>query len=926
MLSFRLTLVSAALLPVLPLAAGAQTGPASASPWTIDDLLTAETAGAFAISPDGRFVVWTKSEMDTEAGRRYANLWITRTADGEAWALTHGKDSFASPQWSPDGTLLAFTSSREVPDKSPDATGSQLWLMRMAGGEPWPVTTSVRGLRQFSWQGASSDTIVFAAQEAVSQRDRVIKKRDDTGRAVEDTLDAPPVRLWSLAVKSKAIRRLTDQRDPIQSIALSPDGRRAITRNTASLSHQFDAKTPPRTFLVDLASGERREILRRPVDHDGRPYRVVPGAMAWSRDGRGIYISYQYSSHEIYRSASVTLLGWYDVDADRFTRIDLDWPRGLGSLASAPGGFIAMLEDGVRLEPARYTRTQSGWTRQWIEGDHVGRFTSLTLADSGNAIAYTMSTATTPPQPFFAALRGARLDAPKQIASLNESFAKKPQLRAEVIHWTGARGDTVEGILYYPLDYREGRRYPLIHSIHGGPAGADRDAWSQSWGAPVVLYLQKGAFALKTNYHGSCCYGLDWVESIGNGNYYDLEVPDLEAGVDHLIARGLVHRDSVATAGWSNGAILSTALTVHNPQRYRAAIVGAGDVEWISDWGNVDFGASFDNYYFGKSPIEDPQLYIDKSPYFRLPRVRTPTILFTGTEDRNVPPSQSWSHFRALQQLGNTETRLVLFPGEPHGLGKLAHQRRKVEEEIRWLDRHLWGRPDTSRVVIAEASPLAGLLRLADAATDGAIFGVRVAVTDADGRDLRDGDAAATILVPETVRRDSIEVGRFEVTRAQWQSFERAYPVPAGTENLPVAGVTFERAQAYTAWLAARTGRPFRLPTRAEWDRLGAGTGGNMLDYWAGYAPNPDDAAMLADIIARLPGDAPLLRDVGALSHDAAGDPPIYDLGGNVAEWVTAGGGTGEPAGASADRPADRKAKLAPAAPAYRGLRVVVGR
>ncbi|MCI0434902.1 MAG: prolyl oligopeptidase family serine peptidase [Gemmatimonadetes bacterium] len=942
MMSRRLPFLAPVLIAFHAASLSAQAGSGRSDRWTIDDLLTAETAGSYAISPNGRFVVWTKSEMDEEKGRRYSNLWITRTADGEAWAMTHGKDSFGSPQWSPDGRLLAFTSSREFPDRSPDATGSQLWLMRIAGGEPWPVTTSLRGLRQFEWKGSSSDTLVLAAQEAISQRDRVKKKLDDTGQAVEDTLDSTPVRLWALAVKSKAIRRLTDQPDPIQTMAVSPDGRRAITRNTASLSYQFDAMTPPRTFLVDLASGDRREILTRPVDHDGRPYRIVPVAMAWSHDARGIYIEYEYSSHAIYRSASIAMLGWYDVDTHGFTRVPLDWPRGLGSFAVVPGGFLAMLEDGVRLKPARFDRSAAGWTRHWIEGEHVGRFTAITVADSGNAVAYTMTTATTPPQPFFAVLNGARMGTPKQLASLNESFAKKPALRADVIHWTGARGDSVEGILYYPIDYVEGRRYPLIHSIHGGPAGADRDAWSQSWGAPVVLYLQKGAFALKTNYHGSCCYGLEWVESIGNGNYYDLEVPDLEAGVDHLIARGLVHPDSVATAGWSNGAILSTALTVHNPQRYKAAIVGAGDVEWISDWGNVDFGASFNNYYFGKSPIEDPQLYIDKSPYFRLPRVRTPTLLFTGTEDRNVPPSQSWSHFRALQQLGNTETRLVLFPGEPHGLGKLAHQRRKVDEEMRWLDLHLWGRTDTARIVIAEASPLAGLLQLGAAARVDGLYGVRAETADPDdgatiaaardgavnaaSRAGGSGGPIASILVPETVRRDSFEVGRFEVTRAQWKAFEPAFDVAPGPANLPVSGISFERARAYAAWLAERTGRAFRLPTKTEWESLGAGSGGNTLDYWAGYAANPDDAAALASIVATVPGNSPLLREVGATMGDAIGDPPVWDLGGNVAEWVMLPDGTGEALGRSADRPADRRSRPAPAAPEYRGLRVVVGR
>lgn len=900
--------VAAGVLVVLLL--GLLAPPAAAqSRWTVDDILYSESAGAYTISPDNRYVVWTKSEVDREAGKRYSNLWITRVADGESWQLTRGKDTFGSPRFSPDGEMIAFTSSREAPDKAADATGSQLWLMRMAGGEPWALTTSLRGLRQFVWKGPSSDTIVFTAQELIGERDRAKKKADDTGIAVEDTLDSPPLRIWTVAVEGGEVRRITDNTARIETMAVSPDGRQAITRNTRSLSYGYDAKTPPTAFLVDLATGEEVEILTREVNVMGRPYRVVPGSMEWTADGRGVLMSFEYSSHPIYRSATISLMGLYDPRADRFTPIDLDWERGLSDFEVVPDGFLATLEDGVRTRLAHYGANGEGWHRRWIEGDHASRMSGWTASDDGRLLAYAMSTATTPTQPFLTPLDGVRLGEPKQLAKLNPAFAKKPAVRAEVIRWTGAEGDEVEGILYYPIDYREGRRYPLVLSIHGGPAGADRDAWSQSWSAPVLLYLQRGAFSLKVNYHGSCCYGLAWVESIGNGRYYELEVPDIEAGVDRLVAQGLVHEDSIATAGWSNGAILSTALTVHNPERYRAAIVGAGDVEWISDWGNVDFGASFDNYYFGRSPLEDPQFYIDKSPFFKLDRVRTPTILFTGTEDRNVPPSQSWSHFRALQQLGNVETRLVLFPGEPHGLGKIAHQRRKVDEEMRWLERHLWGGTDTTRFALNPSSPLAALLRMSDIARVGSDYGV-----------LENGT-----LVPELVARDSFDVARFEVTRAQWKAFDGGYVYEPGTGNHPIAGITFERARAYAQWLAQRTGRSVRLPTKAELESLGAGSG-NTLDAWAGYTPNPEDLVRLRAEIARLAGDSPLLRAVGSTPADAVGQPPVYDLGGNVAEWTAGPDGTGVIVGASADQPKDRTAGTLHASPAYRGVRVIAGR
>ena len=129
-----------------------------------------------------------------------------------------------------------------------------------------------------------------------------------------------------------------------------------------------------------------------------------------------------------------------------------------------------------------------------------------------------------------------------------------------------------------------------------------------------------------------------------------------------MIGKGLVDPDKVATLGWSNGSILSTSLLINYPSRYKVASVGAGDIEWISDWGNVDFGDSFDSYYFGKAPFEDPQLYIRKSPFFKMDKIQAPVLIFHGTADTNVPPAQSWSYFRALQYYGKVPVKFSFSP------------------------------------------------------------------------------------------------------------------------------------------------------------------------------------------------------------------------------------------------------------------------
>ena len=73
-----------------------------------------------------------------------------------------------------------------------------------------------------------------------------------------------------------------------------------------------------------------------------------------------------------------------------------------------------------------------------------------------------------------------------------------------------------------------------------------------------------------------------------------------------------------------------------------------------------------------------------------------------------------------------------------------------------------------------------------------------------------------------------------------------------------------------------------------------------------------------------MPGDAPLLREVGSFAPEGEqGEDPVFDLGGNVAEWVIAVNGSGKTVGGSADRPADAKTQYQEADPAYTGFRVV---
>ncbi len=861
--------------------------------WTVDDLLLAESASQMELSRDGRLLVFVKSQMDREKGESVANLYLRNLAEDFEVQLTRGTDSHSSPRFSPDGKRIAFLSTRrpaqqgQQPPAAEEARGergggSQVWIIETRGGEPYAATRLEKGVRSFAW--ADNDALILVAQEDATLHEQKTKERKDTSMVVEDERHAAPVRLFRFDLKARTAKRITENTDRISRLALSDDGNWAVTTHERSLSYVWDQKVKPATFFHDLKNNTSKQLFA-----DGK---LQPRGIGWRPDSKGFYFSAPYTTHPKYTNAAIDLLHYYDVAAGTASPIPLDWENALSQgFAPTEDGFIAQLANGVRPRLARYRQQGGAWKREFLEGEHAANIFGMEL--SGSTLVYRYTTASLPDQWYASKLNGAKIENPKAITSLNGGWKKKPLAKTEIVHWKGALNEQVEGILYYPHHYEVGKKYPLVVMIHGGPHGADMDSFSDRWGYPVQLFAQRGAFVMKPNYHGSSNYGLKWGESISGGNYNDLEWIDVERGVDALIAKGLVDSGKLGVMGWSNGSIITIELTTRTT-RYKAASAGAGDVNWISDWGNCVFGHSFDDYYLGKTPLEDPQLYIRKSPLFRMDKVLTPTIIFFGTEDKQVPTEQGWQHYRALKHLEKTDVRFILFPGEAHGPRKYVHQRRKVEEELAWFDKYLFKTAKDENEALRAESVLSALLKR---------------------RNLGE--------TPETVVRGEIEIGRFEVTRAQYRAFEAGYAVPVGAENHPASSITFDKAKQYCEWLSRKTGKKYRLGTEEEMKgMLAASKNDNTLDHWVGYTVNADDAARLASLIEGL-GAGALLKPVGSMP--GSGDDPAFDLGGNAAEWVVAKDGSGKVLGGSADRPVDPKSESKPR-PDYVGFRVVLER
>ena len=259
--------------------------------------------------------------------------------------------------------------------------------------------------------------------------------------------------------------------------------------------------------------------------------------------------------------------------------------------------------------------------------------------------------------------------------------------RQERITWKGQDGETVEGLLYYPVGYREGQRYPLIVATHGGPASSDQFGFAHD----AQVYAGKGYAVLKPNYRGGTGYGDAFLREMSNG-YFKQSHLDVMAGTDAVIAKGIADPEKLVKMGWSAGGHMTNKIITFT-DRFKAASSGAGAANWISMYAQSD-NREFRTPWFGGTPWQADapiDLFWEHSPLRDVARVKTPTLFLVGAEDPRVPMPQSVEMFRALRSHG-VPTHLYVAPREGHGWTELRHRLFKLQVEMEWFEKWVHGR------------------------------------------------------------------------------------------------------------------------------------------------------------------------------------------------------------------------------------------
>lgn len=283
--------------------------------------------------------------------------------------------------------------------------------------------------------------------------------------------------------------------------------------------------------------------------------------------------------------------------------------------------------------------------------------------------------------PFVARLSGGRVHT---LATLAGGQAPGHG-RLQRLAWSAPDGQEIHGWLIVPDErhVRPANGWPLLVDVHGGPINAHRSRWAAHLRSAPLL-AARGWAVLLPNPRGSSGRGQAFARSVV-GDMGGADALDLVAGVDHLVALGLVDRSRVAITGCSYGGFMSCWLPTRS-DRFAAAVA----ISPVSDWRSQHFGSHipwFDRRFLRSEPEDTGGPYHLRSAVNFATGCRAPTLLMAGLMDRSTPPEQALYYHRALQMAGKKSV-LLSYPEEGHSLRGPRGYIDSAARIIRWLELH----------------------------------------------------------------------------------------------------------------------------------------------------------------------------------------------------------------------------------------------
>ncbi len=499
-----------------------------------------------------------------------------------------------------------------------------------------------------------------------------INPLDSLGFNQEIVEENVPQRLLYLKdLSSGEVKELTKDKS-VFDFEWHPSGKK-IAAAIAPENLVDDSYMLKRIYTIDAETGKIEKLVENP----GKL-----GAMAWSPNGKHLAF---VSAASINDAVTGSLFIIEENNSKQFEELkkysdefegsvtDINWKDDETVLFVAEESVDAVLSE---------QKINSDKRNILLEGGNVV-FSSISLAEK--VLAFAGDTKDHPNEVFTFDLKNKEL---KRRTFHNEWLKDIELAKQEKISYNANDGLRIDGVLIYPLNFKEGQKYPLITYVHGGPESAMLNGWQTAYSRWGQVAAAKGFFVFMPNYRASAGRGVEFT-MMGFGDLAGKEFDDVIDGVDFLIEKGLVDSAKVGIGGGSYGGYFSAWGATKYSDRFAAAVSFVGVSNQISKRNTTDI--PWEDYYvhWGIWTNENLELVYDRSPVKYADQSHTPTLILAGKADPRVHPSQSLELFRSLKMFGKAPVRLVYYPGEGHGNRKNPARLDYSLRTMRWFEYYL---------------------------------------------------------------------------------------------------------------------------------------------------------------------------------------------------------------------------------------------
>jgi dipeptidyl aminopeptidase/acylaminoacyl peptidase len=657
-------------------------------PITAEDLVKFKFVGDPQVSPNKDKVAYVLTHVDKEKDGYYSYIYVTDlNGEGRKFTTHYSKDSLVkdvAPKWSPNGKTLAFRSNR---------TGkNQVWLLHTDGGEAVQLTDVKQGIGDFVWSPDGKQLALTVSGELKLTTDKEEEKKEEKSDVKQITRlrykgDGAGIygearrHVYLFHVESKSFTKVTDGEYDFGQPRFTPDGNSLFY--VAIKAEDKEWGYLPAVWKYDIASKEESlfyqgngYIMAPSVSPDGKWLAAAGHARGERSQGNANVLLFSVETGEfknLTESFDYTVGNLVGVDAKYDTAEQrLIWDANSSNIYfnATVGGDCQLFKVNLEGEVSAALSPSEGVVTSYdIVNDEQAVLVLATPHSTGDVVAQDLT----------------NVENTVQLTNWNKELLDEVQLSTpENFHYKSTDGWDIEGWVLKPFGFEEGKKYPMILQIHGGPA----TAYGNGLHHEMQLMAAKGYVVLFTNPRGSHGYGHDFVNAV-IGDYGGMDYADLMAGVDYAVANfDYVDQDQLFVTGGSYGGYMTNVI-VTRTDRFKAAVTQRSISNWHSFYGTSDIGFYFTEWQHGHADLwEDAHKLLELSPLHHARNVKTPILILHSEQDLRCPMEQAEQWYVALKRLG-VETKFVRFPDENHDLsrsGKPKHRLERLQHLIGWFD------------------------------------------------------------------------------------------------------------------------------------------------------------------------------------------------------------------------------------------------